>query len=162
MSSESDHSERVSRPDTETAAVHGPDLVDATPGERPRDRGTDGHPVAGMWARVGSLETEVELLEAERELLRNRVRALEADIAELEDEVAALEGTVETEKQRRQQVIDRYEGIIAERDAASREPGSASKPSTAGTESERVRLFPAILSSMETVYSRMKHLVPNG
>ena len=62
----------------------------------------------------------MELLEAERGRLANRVRALEADVAELEAETAGLDRSVANERRRRQRVIDRYERVIAEKEAANR------------------------------------------
>ncbi|VTT87222.1 hypothetical protein DM2_3260 [Halorubrum sp. DM2] len=65
--------------------------------------------------RVAALAAEVERLEAERDRLADRV--------------TALERAVESEAQRRQQVIDNYERVVADRsepDAASDANGAAS------------------------------------
>ena len=147
-------------PWTETAATRASNPIDTGVAERPRRRGIDDGPVSGTRTRVVSLRSELELLAAEREFLRNRVVALEADVAELEDEVAALEGSLETEERRRQRVIDRYEELVAEREATNRELRSAAE--TEGTGNRRVRPLHAITSSVRTVWNRLQRLVPNG
>ena len=121
MSSERPHHELRGRRHAGTAA-HGaalrPGGVSGDGTER-RRRTDDDRPRAGTRPRILSLMAEVELLEADRGRLANRVRALEADVAELEPETAGLERSVANER-RRQRVVDRYEGVIAEKEAANR------------------------------------------
>jgi predicted RNase H-like nuclease (RuvC/YqgF family) len=162
MSSESDRTERIGPPNTETAAAARtePSPIRAATGERVRPRGVDAdHPVSGTRTRVVSLRTEVKLLEAERETLANHVFALEADVAELEAEVADLEGTVEAEERRRQRVIDRYERLIEKREAANRE--LRGETGSGGGLRNR-RTLRAIASSMAAAWTRVKQLVPVG
>ncbi|ELZ58967.1 hypothetical protein C467_04595 [Halorubrum hochstenium ATCC 700873] len=77
--------------------------------------GRDRRPGYHDRVRVAALAAEVERLEAERDRLADRV--------------AALERAVESEAQRRQQVIDNYERVVAARsesDPASDAPRTAS------------------------------------
>jgi len=66
--------------------------------------------------RVAVLAAEVERLEAERDRLAGRV--------------AALERAVESEAQRRQQVIDNYERIVADRSESDATTGPTQTAST--------------------------------
>ncbi len=165
MSFRSDHSDA---PGCHAAEATEPDdrrldPIDASTGGRsPRGVADDARSVSGTRTRVVSLRAEVELLEAERETLANQVLALEADVAELEAEVDALERTIECETQRRQRVIDRYEHVIAEKEAAYRDVEEESGAATGGTDARRIRPVSRIRSSVETVWSRVRHLVPNG
>ncbi|ELZ37055.1 hypothetical protein [Halorubrum tebenquichense] len=81
--------------------------------------------------RVAALAAEVERLEAERDRLADRV--------------AALERAVESEAQRRQQVIDNYERVVAARS----ESDAASDASR--TASTRPRPLAAVAAGMERV-----------
>ena len=81
--------------------------------------------------RVAALAAEVERLEAERDRLAGRV--------------AALERAVESEAQRRQQVIDNYERIVADRS----EPDATTGPTR--TASTGLRPLAAVASGIERV-----------
>lgn len=159
MSSESNTPGRFGRLGTQTTATHAtdPNPADASASRSRHGETGDGRPVSGTRTRLVALRAEVELLEAEREAFANRVLALEADVAELEDEVVALERTVECEERRRQRVIDRYEGIVAEREETNRQLRAA-----ATDEPRLQRVPPAIRSVVETAYAWLRHLVPNG
>lgn len=148
---------------TETTAPRtGPNPIDAATGSRSRRRETDdSDPVSGTRTRLVSLRADVELLEAERAALANRVLALEADVAELEAEVESLEGSVECEAQRRQRVIDTYERVIEAKEAANRELRDESEATTREDTDGRGPL-PAIRSSVETVCTRLRRVVPIG
>lgn len=124
MPSKSDHSEMSGRTDTDTAESRdaAPDRTDASAHGRSQCDGSgDSRPVSRTRIRVVTLEAEIELLEVEREALVNQVIALESEVEALDNEVASLERTIESKEERRQQVIDRYEHIIAEKDQANQE-----------------------------------------
>lgn len=162
MSLKSNHPRIHSRHATEATDPHetAPDPVDAATGEQSRRGGIDdSQPVFGTRTRIVSLKAEIELLEAERETLANQVLGLEADIADLEAEVTALEGALEHEKQQRQRVIDKYEHVIAEKEKVNRELSEESEPTPEGDTSRRWP-FTAVAASVETVWTRLKHLVP--
>lgn len=165
MSFKSDHLEILGRHSIETTRADdvGLDPIDASTTQRsPRGGTDDGRPVSGTRTRVVSLSAEVELLKAERETLAHQVLALEADVARLEDEVATLEQTIEHEQQRRQRVIDRYEQILAEKETVDQAPSRESEAATNGADVRRTRPLSGCRSSMETVWTRVKHLIPIG
>lgn len=110
-----------------------------------------------MRARIVSLRAEVELLEAERGRLANRVRELEADVAELEAETAGLERSVANERRRRQRVVDRYEGVIAEKEAANRT--LRSDPETTG-DAGPTRPLAAVRAAVRAARAGVRRLVP--
>lgn len=159
MSSERPHHELLGRRPTGTTA-HGTTLRPggtSGDGNERRRRTDDDRPGAGTRARIVSLRAEVELLEAERGRLANRVRELEADVAELEAETAGLERSVANERRRRQRVVDRYEGVIAEKEAANRT--LRSDPETAG-DAGPTRPLAAVQAAVRAARAGVRRLVP--
>lgn len=71
----------------------------------------------------------IAALAAEREALDEQVEALTAEMEALEAEVEALERAVESEERQRQQVIDSYETIVADRSEPGRSPDTESAAS---------------------------------
>ncbi|MFA9516040.1 hypothetical protein ACERIT_02275 [Halopenitus sp. H-Gu1] len=129
-----------------------PDRTAVSAHERSRCEETgNSHQISRTRVRVVTLEAEVELLEAERETLVDLVTALESDLEELENEVASLERTIEYKEQQRQQVIDKYEHIIAEKDQAYQELRQELAAATTGTS---IWPLPVIKPLRETVLSR--------
>jgi len=165
MSFRSDRLEILGCHSTETTNAGDVDLDPigaSTPRRSPRGETDDARPVSGARIRVVSLRAEVELLKAERETLANQVLALDADVARLEDEVTTLERTLEHEQQRRQRVIDRYEQILAERNDVNQAPSGESEAATNGADARRTRPLSGCRSSIETVWTRVKHILSIG
>lgn len=124
MSSQSNHSDIAGESATETteSSDAGPVRTDDLVRGRSRHGDVGGtHHVSSRRVRIHKLQAEIALLETERETLTDEVATLESEVEAFENEVASLERTIEGEKQRRQQVITRYEHVIAEKEQAYEE-----------------------------------------
>jgi len=143
MPSTSGSSETSGGTDVETAdSEDGPRLrVTASP-----DSASDGRPDYHHRVRVAALA-------AEREALDEQVDALRAEMEELEAEVEALERAVESKERQRQQVIDNYETIVANRLEADREPESESETAAESTGWEPLA---AVASRIERAVARLR------
>lgn len=159
MSPERTPHEHLGRRPTETTAYGTAPCPGGASGDgnERRRRTDDDRPGAGTRARVVSLRAEAELLEAERGRLANRVRELEADVAELEAETAGLERSVANERRRRQRVVDRYEGVIAEKEAANR--ALRSDPETTA-DAGATRPLAAVRGAVRAVRAGLRRLLP--
>jgi len=95
----------------------------------------------------------VAALAAEREALDEQVDELRAEMEALEAEVEALERTVESKDRQRQQMIDNYETIVANRSEPDRESESES---ATGAESTGRGPLAAVASRIERVIARLR------
>jgi hypothetical protein len=155
MPSQSDSPDAIGGTDIETGGPvegtrRGPMRVETAPAG-------DGWHRYHRRVRAAVLAAEVERLAVERELLDERVDALTAEVAALESEVATLERVVESEEQRRQQVIDSYERVVGEGSGNDRPRGTDANGETdRGTATERRGPLAAIGSAVERVVAWLR------
>jgi|AntRauTorcE11898_2_1112593.scaffolds.fasta_scaffold14067_2 chromosome segregation ATPase len=91
---------------------------DRESGRSGHDATDGGNHLSSRQVRINTLQAEVELLEAERDTLSEEVTVLESAVGNLEREVTALERTIESADIERQQLINQYEHVIAEKERA--------------------------------------------
>ena len=155
MSRERDHHEHLGRRPTGTASSPGTASTDTNT----RHGGIDDRRVSGARARIVPHGAKPKRPEADRERLAHRVRALEANVAKLEAEAAGSERPDEGERKRRQRVIDRYERVIAEKEAANRRLRSDAE---AAVDAGATRPLAAVRSWVRTACAGVRRLVSSG
>lgn len=73
--------------------------------------------------RETTLETRAAVIRRERDLLRERVGELEAALATRDEQLRTAQRTIIAERRRREELLERYETILA-----AHRPGEAERP----------------------------------